>query len=272
MRAETPIHEEAIALTALCRLADPPWEGCGEAFTDEDVNAFLERIEGVDAPRHEIAPFLKFACERVPHVVVEMLIRRVERQERDGYQFDYTPVPFNALHDTFAGLVGTDRHRELLCRVRDYSLGKERLALDSLADLYRDVSLQYGSTGIEVLADWLVEGNREQMETAGALLKRACSRFVFDQVDLVGRALDRADAFGDECLRAVGGVFYKIATSGMRSGTPGQPFPQDLALRDRCQEVLPRLPAGGAAYHLFRDVLRWAGRDIQAAIREEEDE
>jgi hypothetical protein len=258
-------------VTELCRLADPHWEGCGEAFTDEDVDAFLERVEKLDDLGHEVTPFLKFACEQVPRAVVEMLLRRVERQERDGYRSDYRPVPFDALHDTFAGLAGTERNHELLCRVRDYSLGKGGLALASLADLYRDVSLQYGPTGVEVLAEWLLGGDRGQMGTAAALLEEARSRFVFDQLELVGRALDRAEAFGEECLRAVGGVFYKVATSGMRSGTSGQPFPQDLALRDRCQEVLPRLPAGGPAYCLIRDVLRRAERDIQAAVRDEEE-
>jgi hypothetical protein len=258
-------------VTELCRLADPQWEGCGEAFTDEDINAFLERIEGVDDLGHDITPFLKFACARVPHSVVEMLIRRVERQERDGYRSGYRPVPFKALHDTFSQLAGTDRHREVLCRVRDYSLGKKDLALDSLADLYRDVSLHYGPTGIEILATWLLDGNRDQMETAVALLDKAPSHFVFDQLELVGRTLARAETFGDERLNAVSGVFYKIATSGTRSGTSGQPFPQDLALRDRCQEVLPRLPAGSAAYRLFRNVLRRAERNIHEAVREEEE-
>ena len=147
------------------------------------------------------------------------------------------------LHDTFSGLAGTDRHRELLCRVRDYSLDKKGLTLKSLADLYRDVSQQYGPVGVDVLADWLVKGNQGQMETAAALLEETSTQFVFDQLELVVRALDRAEAFGNECLRKVAGVFYKIAMSGIRSGTPGQPFPQDIALREQCQKLLPQLPA-----------------------------
>jgi hypothetical protein len=136
----------------LCRLADPHWKGCQDAFTDEDVNAFLvriEEIEEIDDLKHDVAQFLKFACGRVPDAVVEMLLRRIERQERDGYQSGYRPVPFDALQDTFSGLAGTEKHREVLCRIRDYALGKEGLTLGYLSDLYRDVSQGYGPTGTE---------------------------------------------------------------------------------------------------------------------------
>jgi hypothetical protein len=255
----------------LCRLADPHWEGCREAFTDDDVNAFLGRIEGLGDLGHEVADFLKFGCERSPQAVVEMLLRRVERQEQEGYRSGYRPVPFNALHDTFAGLAGTARHRELLCRVRDYALGKVGLPLDSLADLYRDVSLRYGAAGTEVLSEWLLNGTPGQMETAAGLLEQAPKNFIFHQLDLVSRALERAEAFGEECLGAVEGCFYRIATSGTRSGTPGRPYPQAIVLRDRCLEVLSGLPVGRAAYRLFRGILQRAEWNIQAAVRDEEE-
>jgi hypothetical protein len=265
------VSADSRILTELCRLADPRWEGCRDAFSNEDIKAFLEWIVEVDDLNYDVAEFLKFACDREPLGVVEMLIRRIERQEREGYRSGYQPVPFRALHDSFSGLVGEDRHREVLCRVRDYALDKSGLTLHSLASLYRDVSHQYDPTGTEVLADWLLNGNPEQMETAAALLEDAPKLFVFEQLGLVSSALDRAETFGDDCLNTVAGVFYKIAYSGTRSGTSGQPFPQDIALRDRCREVLPRLTAGCAAFRLFRDVLRTAERDIDAAAQEEGD-
>jgi hypothetical protein len=141
-----------------------------------------------------------------------------------------------------------------------------------LADLYRDVSQGYGSAGTEVLADWLLNGNQKQLEASAALLEEAPSCFVFDQIDLVIRVLDRAARFGDDCSRAVAWLFCKIATSGMRMGTAGQPFPKDIALRDRCREVLAKLPVGSASSRLFRDVLSKAERNIEAAAQEAADE
>jgi hypothetical protein len=258
-------------VTELSRLADPHWEGCGEAFTDEDVIAFLEKIEGVDNLDYDAAQFLKFACGRAPHAVVEMLLRRIERQERDGYQSGYRPLPFKAPNDTFSGLAGTDRHRELLARVRDCSLGKKGLTLGLLAELYRDLSVSYGPVGTEVLSEWLLHGNPEQIKTAATLLEEAPSQFVFDHLDLMVRILDRAEAAGDGCLRGVTVVFYRIAACGAKSGPSGQPFPEDIALRDRCQAVLGTLPVGGSARRLFQDLLKRAEQNIVAALQDEEE-
>jgi hypothetical protein len=109
------------------------------------------------------------------------------------------------------------------------------------------------------------------MKAAVSLLEKAPSRFLFDHLELVTQALDRAEGFGDDCLGRVAGRFYTIATGGERSGPSGQPFPEDVALRDRCQEALRSLPPGGAAHRLFRDVLSRAEREIQSATEEDED-
>jgi hypothetical protein len=267
--ARTVDSREAVGVTIeLCRLADPDWHGCGDAFKEEDIIAILEKVEEVEDLGHEIARFLKFACERVPQAVLEMLIRRIERQERDGYQSSCRPIPFHALHDTFASLSNKGQHRDLLRSVRDYALDKTGLVLHSLVELYRDVSLGYGNDGVAMLEDWLLNGDQGQMETGAALLEAAPNRFVFDQLELVGRVLDRAETFGEECHRMVSRVFYKIATSGMRRGTPGQPFPEDLALRDRSRLALQNVASGSSVYRLLIGVLSRSEQDIKRTTEE----
>jgi hypothetical protein len=265
--------EGAGIVKELCHLADPHWEGIPDAFTDGDIVSFLERIEGVDDLNdHGITEFLRFACGRLPHAVIDMFFRRIERQGREDYRSGYRPVPFHAFHDTFSVLAGTDMQREVLRRIRDHSLGMEGLVLRSLADLYHDASQQFGPAGIDVLAEWLLGGNQQQMETAACLLEHAPSSFVFDQLELVSRALDRAEALGGGCCRRVGFAFYRIAMSGMRSRTTGEPYPQDIALRDRCQAVLPTLAAGSPIHGLVRDVLERAERNIREATQEDDED
>jgi hypothetical protein len=38
--------------------------------------------------------------------------------------------------------------------------------------------------------------------------------------------------------RMIASELYCSAVSGLRAGVPGQPFPQDLALRDKAKNVL----------------------------------
>lgn len=257
----------------LCRLADPDWEGIPDAFTDGDILVFLERIEQVDdLDDHGITQFLRFAWGRLPHAVLDMFFRRIERLEHDGYRSAYRPVPFHALHDTLSVFAGTDVQREALHRIRENSLDTGGLVLHSLADLYRDVSRLFGPVGIEVLVEWLIGGNERQTRTAMALLEHAPSSFFFDELELVVRALDRAEALGEDYSRQMAAAFFRIAMSGMRSGTSGEPYPQDIALRDRCQAVLPTLAVGLPVHRLVLEILRRAEQNIREATQEEDDD
>jgi hypothetical protein len=56
----------------------------------------------------------------------------------------------------------------------------------------------------------------------------------------------------------------------MRNGTPGEPYPQDIELRNRCQAVLPSLTAGGPLHRLVRELLRGAERNIREATQEDD--
>jgi hypothetical protein len=94
---------------------------------------------------------------------------------------------------------------------------------------------------------------------------------VFEQTDLVRRALERAEVLGEECLGNVGSVFFRIAVSGVRTSQAGQPSPQDIALRDSCREVISKVPAGGTAHRLYTAVLRTAKEDIAIAIQEDDE-
>jgi hypothetical protein len=119
---------------------------------------------------------------------------------------------------------------------------------------------------------WLLNGERGQIETAAALLEGAPKHFVFDQLGLVEQTLEQAGTFGQDCQRRVANSFLSIAISGTRSGPPGQPYPQDITLRDLCQEALPSLPRGGATFRLFQDVLRRVEQNIEAATHEQDED
>jgi hypothetical protein len=90
-------------------------------------------------------------------------------------------------------------------------------------------------------------------------------------LELVSRALDRAETLGDDCSGAVKNAFYSIAATGVKLTTMGEPCLEDIALRDRCRDVLPQLPVGGAAYHLLREVLNWAEQIFYIPVEEDEE-
>jgi hypothetical protein len=59
---------------------------------------------------------------------------------------------------------------------------------------------------------------------------------------------------------------------GERHGAAGQPFPQDIELRDRALEMLNKFPVGSRAYQFYAGVLKVAKRNIAKALTEAEEE
>jgi hypothetical protein len=122
-----------------------------------------------------------------------------------------------------------------------------------------------------VLKEWLETDDPARVEAAAALLREAPSLFVFQHSDLVVDLLDRADGLGDECYRHVGAHLYASATCTMKQGVAGQPFPQDIQLRDRADDALRTVPAGSPAARLFESLRRTAEREISNSLLEAEE-
>jgi hypothetical protein len=51
----------------------------------------------------------------------------------------------------------------------------------------------------------------------------------------------------------------------MRSGTPGQPFPRDIELKECSESALRELSRFAAGYDLYENLLRYAEREIEEA-------
>ena len=141
-----------------------------------------------------------------------------------------------------------------------------------LHDLYREVSLHYSNAGIEVLAEWIRAGTESQLLDAVDLLSHGPNDLVFERQSLVTMALDRAAGFGSECHRRANARFVSLASSGMRSGPAGEPYPQDIALRNRCDELLRALSPDDRRHRLFTDIRQQAQSAIKRELAELEEE
>lgn len=255
----------------LCRLGDRNWGGVTDALTDADLAALLLKLDVADRIDQNLSEFLRFAWGRIPHSVLELFFRRIERERTQGFRSSYRPVPFELMGRAFQTLADSPDHTALLRRVRDYAVRVDGVSRMELADLYRHVSLGYAAAGVEVLAEWFRVGDEQQLRAAVGLFRHAPRWLVFDRLDLTSLVLERAEAFGEECVRGISGVLYAVAALGSRQGVAGEPFPQDLQLRDRCTAALPRFPAGSITHRFLTDVLRSAERNIRDTATDDDD-
>ena len=64
-------------------------------------------------------------------------------------------------------------------------------------------------------------------------------------------------------------ALWAATTSGVRSGTPGEPFPETIEQRDKSRDIAKDLPAGSIERRFYTDMAKSADRDI---LREIEDD
>jgi hypothetical protein len=82
--------------------------------------------------------------------------------------------------------------------------------------------------------------------------------------------LTKAQQFGKEVVdRAVSSLFGS-AISGLRSGTPGEPFPEDLRMKADSEKLLGELPHFSPAHELYAAIANHSDENIKRAFRDRE--
>jgi hypothetical protein len=101
------------------------------------------------------------------------------------------------------------------------------------------------------------------------VLRKAQATFIWDNVDFVVAALHSAARLGDAARREMSGALYSASISGIRTGTPGQPFAEDLEQRDRSREIASRLGRGSLEERFYSDMARAAEERIARELADD---
>jgi hypothetical protein len=88
------------------------------------------------------------------------------------------------------------------------------------------------------ILDWIDVGTPDDMQIISQVLRESRPNFVFEQRTFVTKFLDKAKQHGKETLDNAVNALYSSAITGLRSGIPGEPFPQDIMMRDETEKAL----------------------------------
>jgi hypothetical protein len=241
-----------------------------DALEDSDVRALLGKLVPVrDIGDYHIRAFITAAAKREPRATLDALITRLTRAGEEDHT--YRPLPFEPLE--LGDIESSPDYEDILREIRDKALSVSLIVREFfLPGLFRDVSKNFSHpVAMRVLSEWVGSGQSEKIEAASSLLKGAPSGFVFEAVDFVQRVIERAHEAGEECERRVEGHLYGSAISGTFWGTPGQPTPRDLALRDRASEVGARFPVGSAVRRFYDSLVEHAEASIRHGLARDEE-
>ena len=201
---------------------------------------------------------------------VGLLQRRVEHAEKHDELDDYRPVPYR-WHDKWRlESQGAQDRRRILEELRTWAAkdapGWRRYyeaprIFAAVADEFDDEALDVIGLGLK--APPAIAGN------VANLLSAVPRDFSWSHVRWIVRTLEDAARRDTELYRAIGSALQSVLMSGARTGSPGEPFPEDVKQRDEARKVADDLPKGSPGERFYRSVQRFAEHAIQRERNED---
>lgn len=237
---------------------------------DDQLELILEALR--TAPKlddHWVNAFFKKATKRSPRLVLTLAKGRLEDAIANN---DWSINPLGSRYGRGSSLRLLD-HADggiLLRELLDWAL--TRISGSGFAyrfaDLISSACGTYDAAFIAALESWLAGGTPNHFVVAAIVLREAQPGFIYAHGPFVRRVLALARTAGKKSLQAVSSAIYAAAISGLRSGTPGKPFPFDLEMKAHAEEQLATMGRLDPAFGLYTDLLENAKDGIERQLRQ----
>lgn len=218
-------------------IAGPPYSRLSWSdLSEEQQRAFLAALTAAPSiDGYHIGRFLAELARSEPVAVIELLEARAESAPHRAigihsllpFRRHVTP-PFRD-HDDFP---------DLLRQVRDWiaadSESTRRRYLG--AHIFGLVAGPYDARVTDVIDEYLDDSDPMKIRVAAAVLSKAPRTLVRD-IGFVRRCLRAADRYGDVSLKRMRIALYNAGNSGIRRGTPGEPYPEDVEEHAKATEL-----------------------------------
>jgi transcriptional regulator with XRE-family HTH domain len=237
----------------------------------ENLKQQLIALDAID--EYQIAEFAGEVSLYKPEWVLELLFKRVESKRNDEKTFKYHPIPMSWGNRHGLRVSETAAYEKCLQAVRNWTNADP----DNWyrhhygPEIFKAVSAGYDDVTMRVISEWIVSSDPQQVQTAANLLSEFPSSFLWDHSDLVVDLLERARKLGEECYKRVSSSLHSAAIQGSRTGTPGQPFQEDIDQRDQAALMMKKLPASSPAVKFYKSLHDIAVEAIKRDDIDEED-
>ena len=268
---EVHVGDRGVLASQLCRLFYGGWGIPFGALTTDDLDVLLSKLEDVpDLDEHCVNAFLVKASAKDAREVLRLLLARVRKDRNQG--IGYSALPSLGFQDRLIGLATSPDQKTILQEVRDVSLEPGWSVKYWIPELFREISAGFESAGsLEVLNEWINSGSDDKIKSAAVLVSSADPAFVFEHIEFTSNLLERAHAANHDCYQSVISSLARSALSGTRSGTPGQPFPEDVAMKDQARVVAGKFNAGSPTHRFYTSLAESAEASITYQLLQDEE-
>jgi transcriptional regulator with XRE-family HTH domain len=243
---------------------DEPFSLSWEMLTPRQASAMRRRLVKLADVGENYAVVAFFARRSAvdPDWVVELLQDRVTFAEGLEALNNYRPMP----HMWNEPLRVRESEEFVLHLRRLYAWIAEGVSSpirqEAGATIFEEVARPFDETVVAILADALCSADVVDICTIAAILRKAPRTFIWDYPQFVQEALQCAADLGEDCRERMENALWTATISGVRTGTPGRPFREDIEQRDRSQEVAATMPQRSPAERFYRNMVMSAEQHI----------
>jgi transcriptional regulator with XRE-family HTH domain len=241
------------------------------ALNDEDVDVFLCRLFSLpELDGWWIETFLAAVSEKYAIRLAKFFMDRVDHAAATE-NWDYRPCnygPYGNVPLRFRSSPDFDfvlRQVSEWMKTRDGLLFRERSA-----QLFDTMFKPFDELVVASLQRWSETATEADIKAIAKILGEAPADFVFRHRDFVVRFAERARQFGKGRLDETIGNLFRSAIGGVRSGTPGEPTPHDLAMKAEAEKAAAEIPRFSPAFPLYESIAKHAVWSIDMSIRDGE--
>lgn len=213
---------------------------------------------------HWSTDFLATLSASEPVRVVELLIFRGELWELGDDKRQFSPLPYQ--WPTPLRVRGHADYGRTLRRVLEWTAAESRSwqRQETGGVLFMDLANDdLDTTALSILEEALATGREGAVAAVAAVLRKGPKDLAFDNIEFVRKVLRAASLVGEEAEQKIGGAICAAAISGTRSGTPGEPFAEDVFQLRRATEIADQMPRGSLDERLYRSLADSAQRNIE---------
>lgn len=238
-----------------------------ELFKNERLDNLLGKL--VITPSiddYHIGLFLSRLSVLKPEETLKLLKDRVEYMEVPPKKEDYRPFPHSwRKSDESPKFYKSPLYEGMLRNVRDWAAQETgswvRFYYGS--ELLKLVSAGFDDTTRRVLGEWILSSDERQMKVASTFLSKGGKNFVWNNEKYVADIIEDAHKLGPEFYKNVTRALYLSVVQGSKSGTAGEPFPEDIKQRDVSKERMDKLPVSSPLYRFYKMLFEEALSEIK---------
>jgi DNA-binding XRE family transcriptional regulator len=263
-----------IAEAVFQRLADKRESG-PDPLTREMVERILDRLViSPDIDGYWTGRFLASVLSEHPDLFVEFATRRIDHEVSLGdNKNDYHALPY-LWGDKSEHAPRKERVNPIwLRRVREWLLGAPRCHPVTWwgPKLYHAIRGPFDETVVEDLSEWAASRDPEKFGILADIMQGAPTEIVFDHPRFTALLLDNAYEISEQCGKDIETSLWIAATTGSRQGKPGEPFPEDVLLREKSTTLMETFSRSSPAYRLLEAIRRSAEKDIAQKLVDDEE-